>query len=931
MNSTQEMIYSLAINFFEEKDEKTSEMLDESANEAREILGIKRQVSDEEFEEILGQLHERISVHMTGQEALIKSHSTDYKPWLYTRKADISWKFWDRYKRFLLQRKCWPQTVVNSIDDSSNKILDLLGNPDSKEGFLRKGLVIGDVQSGKTATYTSICNKAADAGYRVIIVLTGIQEDLRKQTQARLDAEFAGASSADTLNSPGKRGRKAKVGVAEFDNKTKLVQLTSTIKDFDINIARNIQMDIKSLSQPVLFVMKKQKDVLKNLTEWLQNSIDTQTGKINQPLLLIDDEADNASINTRDEDDPTTINSRIRDLMALFNQVSYIGVTATPFANIFIQPELDTDNDDKITAEELSQADLFPSDFIYALDTPNNYIGARQIFGEDVPDDNESGKYKYFLQEIDTDEMEEYLPYKHKKDTVLNKIPVTMKRALYYFLLVNAVLDYRKKKKTHRSMMIHVSRFVNVQNQLGRLVNDWLHEVRSEIENYAALPKKDKKVENNIVLNELKTVYEEMGLQDEIDWHKLRRKYLMRAVVPIEVRIQNGDKRNKESLDYQHYPDGLRVIVVGGNSLSRGLTLEGLCVTFFYRRSIMYDTLLQMGRWFGYRQGYDDLCRIWLSPEAISWYRYITEATEDLKDQIREMQRLHQTPSEFGLKVRQNPASLIVTARNKMKNAYDVKQAVSIAGRMLESPRLLYNEEILSQNYDVFKKFIRRLPAVYDDSRENNADKIRHPRLFWRGIKSSNISQLLQEYQSSLWHMDFQGNALSTYIMQNMQDDLWDVAIVDPKKEEKSLTLKGSCSPITIYPIPRHVLVSKDTDTLLVSGTKVRIGSVGLTKYGLREEEVKRLERKFLADHPGKKAAPDKAFLQTTRNPILFVYMIRSTDPLDKISKHTPLCALGLGFPGNGRDERIVQYKVNVVAYRNMLGDDIDLDEYEDE
>lgn len=928
MLNLMDTFYSFTINIIGDND--TPEGLENAAKKARKAMSsICLKMTDEEFKEGLDLLRERISVHMSGQNALITSLNSEHFPWISNAKATIKWEFWDRYRQYLLEVKKWPKSVVNSLDDTSDSIIDLLGDPRRKEGFLRKGLIIGDVQSGKTATYTSICNKAADAGYQVIIVLTGIQEDLRQQTQKRLDSEFAGVRSADVLNYPGKHKPRTKEGVAKYGDNIKLVQFTSTLNDFDISIARNIRVDIKVLSQPILFVLKKQKDVLKNLFMWLEESIDPSTGKIMHPMLLIDDEADNASINTNDADDPTTINHRIRDLMSMFNQVSYLGVTATPFANIFIQPELDTEKDDNITATKLGQADLYPSDFIYSLDTPTNYIGARRIFGDDESE-NESGDHKYFLQEIDSEEMEEYLPYNHKKDYILKGIPSSLKQALYYFLIVNAIQDFRKQKKTHRSMMIHTSRFINVQNQLGRLVNDWLHDVVSEIRNFSALPDGDVKIKNNMVLSEMENLYQKMdlGKYAGLTWSSLRKKYLYHAVAPIVVRIQNGDKNNKEALDYQHHPEGLRVIAIGGNSFSRGLTLEGLSVTFFYRRSMMYDTLLQMGRWFGYRPGYEDLCRIWLSSEAIRWYRYITDATEELKDQIREMQRLHRTPNEFGLKVRQNPASLIVTARNKMKNAHDVKQAISIAGRLLESPRLVCDENILKQNYEVFKNFISMLPPIYTG--DNNSNLCR-PRLFWRGIKSSYISQLLQEYQSSTWHLDFQGPILSDYISIHMKNELWDVVIVDPREKEERLILDCNSSHITVYPIPRPIGYDKITDTILINNKKVRIGSVGLTKYGLKDTEVKRLNKNFHDKFPSKKAASDKVFLQTKRNPILFIYFIRPTNDLPKhISKHTPLCALGLGFPGNGSDEKLVQYKVNIVAYQNMIHNDFNIDEVEE-
>ena len=127
------------------------------------------------------------------------------------------------------------------------------------------------------------------------------------------------------------------------------------------------------MNTTVVFVIKKNKSILNNLIRWLKsNNADTR-GVISKSLLLSDDEADNASVNTNDpEKDPTAINKAIRELLKLFRQSSYLGITATPYANIFINP----DNEDEMRGD-----DLFPRDFIYALSPPTNYIGAEDIFG----------------------------------------------------------------------------------------------------------------------------------------------------------------------------------------------------------------------------------------------------------------------------------------------------------------------------------------------------------------------------------------------------------------------------------------------------------------------------------------------------------------------------------------------------------------------
>lgn len=920
---------------FDKGDDKTSSGLKKAAAVARQsVQQMLGNISDDDYADLLAEVQSKVSVVMNLDGGCIVG-SQEYKHWLKGAKAEIKWSYWDRYRQYLKTKKSWPLSVVKSLDEASDVIVDLAGDPRSQNSFLRKGLVIGDVQSGKTATYTAILNKAADVGYKVIIVLTGMLEDLRRQTQARLDAEFSGYSS-DKLNNPSKRGPKKRIGVGIIDRSISVAPFTSTLGDFDTATANKVQLDIKDISAPVLFVIKKQKDVLRNLASWLEKSVDERTGKIMHPLLIIDDEADNASVNTSKEDNsPTTINKGIRRLMDMFYKTAYIGVTATPFANIFIQPDKDDkrEADDKEAAEWLSKEDLFPSDFIYALQTPSNYIGAVKIFGDGSNDESNRPDNEDMLEEINANDMEKILPYRHKKEWIVTEIPSDLKKALCYFILINAVRDYRASKsakyrsdkKTHRSMMVHVSRFTAVQGQVYNLIDEWLYNVKSDIRNYAVMPA-DKIVDNQ-TLKELRSVYEDMlAAKTGIKWEQLRKTSLRTAVEPIELRLQNSEKRkdNSKNLDYSAYKEGLRVIAIGGNSFARGLTLEGLCVTFFYRRSLMYDTLMQMGRWFGYRPLYEDLCKIWLAPDAIGWYRYITAAIEELKDQIREMQRQDRTPSDFGLKVRRHPASLIVTARNKMRTATQVRRAVSLSQRYLESARLLDKKEVLDANYELFQKFIKKLPAVRYEG--NDVDYT--SKLFWRGINGLDVADMIRNFVSSNWSMAFQSKAVSDYISQNLSGDIWDVMIAGGKGTTFRLTTDHD--NLQINPVKRKI--TKVNDNILISGSKVRIGSVAITKNGLTDEKVKAVEAKYNIEKAGKcKTIPSSGYMIEDRNPLLILYFIEpEVDPKNEVdlsSLPQILCGLGVGLPSTGKEDKTVDYVVNLVEIKNEYGDYTDEEE----
>lgn len=453
----------------------------------RQALGLMYPVSNEEFVEIKRKLKANIVVQMD-LGILIKDRK-QHLPWLSARRSELDFFFWNRYKRYLEEVKHWNPRVTGKLGQVSDEIVDYLGDPMSDAPFQRRGLVLGDVQSGKTVNYTAICNKAADTGYRVIIVLAGMMENLRQQTQERLDAEFSGRMSQYLLD-PRQDIENVLVGVGKYGQEKRIETFTSVTKDFDKNILRTLGLSLHSVNSTVVFVIKKNKSILNNLIKWLKdNNLDTR-GAINLPMLLIDDEADNASVNTKkEEEDPTAINDAIRRLLKLFRQTSYLGITATPYANIFINP---------CTTDEMRDDDLFPRDFIYSLSPPTNYIGAENIFGEEA-------KFSAALEEIYPQEMDMFFPFSHKKDLVVDELPPSMKEAMTYFLIANCIRDIRGDIKEHRSMMIHVSRFTNVQDQISGLVYRWLEDMRSDLHNFARLSENERDAIHNIAY--LKSVW----------------------------------------------------------------------------------------------------------------------------------------------------------------------------------------------------------------------------------------------------------------------------------------------------------------------------------------------------------------------------------------------------------------------------------------
>lgn len=874
-------------------------------------------------------LQASFKVRMDLGEAVIKESS--YHPWLANRKAHINPYYWDRYYKYLLLEEGWKSDVIDTLGEVSDTILDLCGNPEDEGSWKRKGLILGDIQSGKTSNYLALCNKAADAGYKIIILLSGTIESLRKQTQDRVDAGFVGLNSRNVLQ---KNPEKKFIGVGVQDSNRTAYPFTNVLSDFNSAKLQALNFTIAGLNEPVILVLKKNKSVLENLYTWLKTrNTSAVSGKIDLPLMLIDDEADNASVNTNRPDlAPTAINKGIVEILRLFNRSSYVAVTATPFANIFIDPDLDKGTD---------EFNLFPSDFIYALSAPTNYIGARKIFDED-------GEYYSSLESIedvliDANNGTYVFRSRAKSNHVVPYLPKSLKKAINYFLLANVIRDLAGAQNKHRSMLINVSQFVNVQIQVFDMVGDYLRNVKSKVQAYSKL--------DPAVADETKEIKDLHQLWDEYDltnktgynWDIVLAS-LFEAIMPIEIRLVNQKAKEKgvERLDYEPYKEsGLRVIAVGGNSLSRGLTLEGLIVSYFDRNSQMYDTLMQMGRWFGYRKGYEDIFKIWMEPEAMSWYQYISDATDELRNEISEMRRIGLTPKEFGLKVQQNKTSLFVTARSKMRATTVVEQWISVTAEVIETPRLIANvEKCLKINLQTTNELIGALEneaAKYKKAELNFDDN----RVVYSGVPKEQISRFVSSFVSHPRHIPFNAKDLGDHIAKS-EHEKWTVALIGGSGER--LGSDFFSDEIANLGIRYSTRVFRcDDNCLLISGQRARVGVPGATKYGLTKDKRDEIEEIFKEQNGSKKTIPDKPYLRVEREPVLLIYFIKvdteekktrifnSDEESIKLIGDIPVIGLGLGFPGHSNDSsEKVKYVLNRVGekeLRNFEEDEEDEDE----
>lgn len=909
MKDLSNQLYKLLISIIVDENIENEKDIDENIDQLRMMLKF-RNLDDEEIMHVKNKIKSERSIKLD-MGSLIENEEKHEK-WFLKAKSELDMKYWDRYKTYLLEDNGFPHKVVNTMDVMLDTLTDLLGNPNSVGSFQRRGLIIGDVQSGKTSNYTGLICKAADAGYKVIVLLTGTIESLRKQTQLRMDEGFVGRDSAIMI----KKKVSNNIGAGKYNPSFHSNVLTSTVNDFNKNIANNLGFTLKSFNEPVIFVMKKNVSSLKNLNDWLialnQNGAG---GAIDTSLLVVDDESDNASVNTNPEDkNPTTINSQIRNLLSLFKKSSYVGFTATPFANIFIDPD---------TNDEMLKEDLFPKDYVYALNAPSNYIGARDIFTDE-------GKYRdSMLVEIDTEEIEEYLPSNHKGDYAIYEIPSDLKEAINTFLLANVIRDLRGDINSHRSMLINISRFTNVQEQIGEIVTDYLKDMQSSVKVCSMLEKEEALKDKNMydLFNTFNNIYKNV----EFDWSEIQNN-LHRAIAPVMVTVVN--QKHKNGLNYEQYEsDGLRAIAIGGLSLSRGLTLEGLIVSYFYRNSKMYDTLMQMGRWFGYRKNYDDLCRIWMSEESISWYNHISMATDELREEVKKYQDTGLTPRDFGLRVRSDINALLVTARNKMRSASSMVVNISLSGEVIETTNMFSNFEKNTINTNAVKSFENKMKEI-----GNNLESFGKT-IGYKNVDKEYIVSLINNLEISLLNTGFEVESITEFLNNYNGNKLekWDVVYASGESK-KHYTINDK----SINCVSRSFSIEKDGKILRMSGKNNRLGSVGDGRYGLSQEQVNEIKKHFAREKQSsnkvKSISQKDYFRYINRKPLLIIYMIslkecksdnqEEGNQVIQLFKDNPLVALGMGIPTlKNESTRYAKYTVNKI--QKALNEDYDIGDEE--
>ncbi|MEY9259313.1 hypothetical protein ABH903_002345 [Brevibacterium epidermidis] len=662
--------------------------------------------------------------------------------------------------------------AIESIEHSTEEIVASLAEP-RVENDSRLGLVIGNVQSGKTANYSAVIAKALDSGYKFVLVLSGVHNNLRKQTQMRLDRDL---------------------GVLE--DRQSWYRLTDTEGDFGDAHTGNASSIVANHGR-VLAVVKKNSNRLRKVLEFFRN-LDEGT-KRDTPILVIDDESDQATpdASAKIGDEPTAINRLMRLIWAEVRNGTYLGYTATPFANVFMDPNV----------PDSSLQELYPRDFIHVMPTPSNYFGAERIFGlHDVADEARDAETPDVIRPISKEEVNDLVPRGRNTDGFQPQVTKSLAEAIRWFVVACAVRRIRGQQKKHSTMLIHTTPRTDPHFATRDAVEEFLAPLRKaslngDVEGFRPVFEKE--------INLAASLYDGDGLAPT--WPRISNE-IPNVLRYLRTLVDNGREEDSERLSYSNEPQ--TVIVIGGSTLSRGLTLEGLFVSYFTRTSNTYDTLLQMGRWFGYRAGYEDLQRIWVSPGLDEDYRFLATVEADLRSEIARMTQAGMTPAEIGVRVRLHPGRLQVTSSAKQKHALEAE--VDFGGYRLQTTLFDFS------NNDVAAANVRTAESLFERIQSYRSAKAS---TLFEDVPLEKLKQFFGEFEIHKNYQKVFTDAVQ-WSSEKLPDKTWNVVVPSEGRGKDELNVAGmSVGSIRRAPIQTDPEILRDTEEVniraLMSGKDV--------------------------------------------------------------------------------------------------------------
>lgn len=925
----------------------TEALIDNCLNSDLNILCYKNKGYDEiQQKELIAEIKHKIIVENATTFVDMKSicsNQFDHEPWLNAKNNDIKWDHWHAYKKVLVEQN---KSILqaNKVQKDTNILLDYIEYPKRPGSWDIRGLVVGDVQAGKTSNYIGLMAKAVDAGYRVLIVLAGITSDLRKQTQKRIDDGLLGY---DTTKQ-NKNGIKLQGHPGVVIN-----TLTNCDQNGDYtkgSFGPNIRISDGSCT---LYVIKKNVSILRNVYYDIFNNTNG-SGKLDVPLLLIDDEADNASINNKQsiydpetgskispkELDPSSINRYIRAILNCFTRSVYIGYTATPYANIFGVPDIERDKKFKDKNGKIIEVgeDLFPRNFISYLESPENYYGPERVFGLNLDTSqslpivvNINKEFPDDLEIAYDDEGEPIISSSGHEKLEITVMPESLKYAIKTFFLSCASKECRNVQNKHNTMLIHVER-LTVKH---RDIKEWILSYIEDIKNLFIISTREMKErffeemryiwENDfeVKTEKIKHLVSDEAITDLL-WEDVK-ELLKKYITGVEVAIVNGTKA-ASLLDYENYPKGKTVIAIGGDKLARGLTLEGLTTSYFLRSSQMFDTLAQMGRWFGYRDGYIDLCRIYATGDILRDFIQISMANHDLKEQFELLQRQpNKTPKDFGLRVRTLPnTKLLVTSKIKAKNTK--KEKISFSGQPIVTAYLSYEQQINASNLEHYKEFIIGL-GKFD--RRNSLRSVKEGNSYcWNNVSSDVIvekflnNNLIIDDKNSRFRISQIADYIQKMSSKYNEVKSWTVALIGGDSKKQITISNDVQTPISIRSC--ELVKNNAGKPLYYEINQRRLSSGNDEAYDLSSEEFEEAIEytKENRRQKGKDEKTDTASsvaIRGTRkkeNALLLIYFVE-VNVDDQFKAICP--AFLISFPCSDHPDVGVEYWNNIVAQKNSL------------
>jgi hypothetical protein len=881
-----------------EDDSVTLELLEESARMVNSIFSPP--LTFDELRSVISDLTRELEVTLTPGGSVVDLRT--FVRWISERK--IPTPRWDAYRE-LLESRDWAEPVVKNLFEQAEEVVELLGDPMGSGSWIRRGLLMGEVQSGKTANYLGILNLALDHGFKVIIVIGGHTNLLRKQTQARIDSDLLGIDSEFVDDFLAKASLR-QIGVGTIDESLKAHLMTTVRRDFNEQ-SRTAGVHWIDSDIPTVFVIKKNAKLIANVANYIKQQSGAK--KLQSPMLVVDDESDWGTPNTGSDTDPTRVNKEIRGLLEVSAKSTYLGITATPFANIFI--------DEGVQDPQHGQ-DLFPSDFVRVLSAPNTYLGISQYF---QPRDG--------AIRVDVEDCLQILPIAHKRDHPVPYLPGSLKKAIVAFLLASTIRLQRNSTEKPASMLINVTRFNDVQSRIFQLVEGFISELAAVVTSEFKRESPQRSDLYDYILGVWEEEYKESS---EVYWDYVKDHLdLVIRVLSVQlINSQTAASRNKARRvmsSEQRLEEDLRpTIYIGGDVLSRGITLEGLQVSYFVREPRTMDTLMQMGRWFGYRPGYMDLVRVWLSPNTADDFGWSASVTEELRDLLLEMKARGMTPRDFGLRVRTHPEGFLIVAANKSKATQQIYEGPIVWQACLrESYRLHAIEGKNAANMDALKALISELEklAVNGEIAEFES---RSGYQSWEAVPLSVVRDFFNRMSFPVQSLNFGPGDLGnpSLIQQALSEvknfDSWEVSLVNGNRQTYPLS-SGSSMRISLRDQIEHNEPDKTWD---LANRRVSTGSNLAGSYKKLNAE------KYLEPELGSQ----KQALENLVHPKLLIYLVaRALDGEGGPTERDPAVAVAVAFPPlnfTEYEEKLVsakKYVGNSVYLRNFYGPSLETDD----